>query len=81
MARGAYDMSMTHCYLTDCHCTANSENASRHQNVLPPQKAEFHPKKLPSLHREDATLSEDKENHPPKDDKKIYSEPDLGKKA
>lgn len=68
------------CYLTDCHCTANYKNASSRTDSLPPQAKELHPKKLPSFQREDATLSENKENQPPKDDKKVHFESDLNQK-
>lgn len=50
------------CYLEDCWCSANYKNASF---TLPPKEKEVHPKVVPALKRENANLSEDKENLPP----------------
>jgi hypothetical protein len=65
MARGLYDTSMIHCYLTDCFCSANYKNAARQTEPVSPKAKELHPKKLPAFKRENATLSDDKENYPP----------------
>lgn len=72
---------MIYCYLTDCNCKANYKNASRNSNfAVPAQKKELYPTKLPSFKREDATLSEDKENIPPANDEAKDSQRDLNQK-
>lgn len=81
MARGAYDASMIYCYLTDCYCSANYKHAQGNTNVaVPPKKAEVHPTKIPQFKREDACLSDNKENIPPTNDKEADPQHDLGKK-
>lgn len=51
MGRGAYDTSMTH--------TANKKNASRNKDVtVPPKAKELHPKVIPALRRQEASLSQ-----------------------
>lgn len=90
MGRGAYDTSMpltppspppNPCYLYNCPCGATAQDYGVQDTTVQfgqSRKAikAYHA----SLKRENATLSENKENIPPTNDKEADPQHDLGKK-